>query len=158
MTNKHIALGRKLYALSQQGVGGEKVNAQEMLDAFLEKHGLTITDVEPSVRTRRIFKGVNNEIFQMFINLAASIKGKDHDVRSCNGRGMRAIDLNDAEFADFTEKWGVYRKELNRELQRKKKEQRKEQKLLVHAFISKHNLYSKDGSKSENTELTAEDL
>ena len=35
---------RKLHALAERGIGGEKTNAQTMLDAFLKKHNLKIID------------------------------------------------------------------------------------------------------------------
>ena len=36
---------KKLHALAERGVGGEKTNAQTMLDAFLVKHNLRMVDI-----------------------------------------------------------------------------------------------------------------
>ena len=71
--SKVIALGRKLYNLAKQGIDGEQASAQQMLESYLKKHSLSITDVEPTLRIRRTMKGVNREISQMFINFNASI-------------------------------------------------------------------------------------
>lgn len=40
---------RKLLELARQGVGGEKDNAQSILDKLLTKHGLTLDDLDPDV-------------------------------------------------------------------------------------------------------------
>ena len=37
---------KKLLALSKQGVGGEKINAEALLNKLLKKHGLTIEDID----------------------------------------------------------------------------------------------------------------
>jgi len=156
--SKIIALGKKLYNLATQGVGGEQTSAQQMLEAYMKKHNLSLTDVEPSARVRRNMKGINREISQMFINFSASILGKDFDIRKLNGRGWYAIYANDVEWLEISEKWPVYRKELCKALLKKKKEQRKEQELLVHAFISKHRLYPADMESKDREELTPEEM
>jgi hypothetical protein len=160
MSNKIIELGRKLLALSLKGEGGEKENAQRMLDAFLEKHNLELKDIEPQTRSRRIVKKVDNGIRQMMINLVGSIVGKDFNIVKCRGKGYYAIEMNDQEWEIFTERFEVYRKALKRELVIKRKEQRRELKLLEQAFISKHDLYSKDSDDTDNQEstLTPEEL
>jgi hypothetical protein len=43
--NKIIELAKKLKALSTQGFGGEKINAEKMLQKIMVKHNLTIEDV-----------------------------------------------------------------------------------------------------------------
>jgi len=44
--SKHIELARKLKALADKGTGGEKINAEVMLNALMEKHGITIEEIE----------------------------------------------------------------------------------------------------------------
>ena len=46
---------RKLQALAKRGVGGEKANAQRMLDKLLARHGLTIDDLADERREIRWF-------------------------------------------------------------------------------------------------------
>lgn len=46
----------KLKALSEQGDGGEKENANDMLNKALKKHGLTIEDLEKEEKKVRVFK------------------------------------------------------------------------------------------------------
>ena len=51
-----IEFAKKLKALSDRGVGGEKINADAMLTAFLKKHGLTIQDIEDEKKSDYFFK------------------------------------------------------------------------------------------------------
>ncbi len=37
---------QKILRLAREGVGGEKVNAQSMLDRLLKKHGMSMADIE----------------------------------------------------------------------------------------------------------------
>jgi len=149
MENKIIKLGRKLLALSQRGVDGEKETATRVLNSFLEKHGLTIQDIEPKTRSRRIVTKVSSDIKQMFINFCASIVGKDFQINKCRGVGYWAVEMNDEEWKEFNEKWPIYRKALKAEILKKKKQQKKELGILVNAFISKHEMYSKDSEPEE---------
>ena len=156
---KIIDLGTKLLALAERGEMGERENAKIMLDAFLEKHQLTLLDIEPKTRTRRIVTGVSSDIKQMFINFVASIVGSDYRINKCRGVGYWAVEMNDDEWADFSERWPVYRKALRAEVLKKKRQQQKELKLLVHAFISKHDMYSKDKEESSSDKMpTPEEL
>jgi hypothetical protein len=44
--NKNIELAKKLKALADRGIDGEKINAQKFLDDMLKKHNLSIEDIE----------------------------------------------------------------------------------------------------------------
>lgn len=46
----------KLKSLSEQGNGGEKENATDMLNKALKKHGLTLEDLEKEEKEGRTFK------------------------------------------------------------------------------------------------------
>lgn len=51
-----IDLAKKLHALSQRGIGGEKSNAQRMLGRLMEQHGISWHDVNQPVRVERVYK------------------------------------------------------------------------------------------------------
>ena len=55
--DKYINLAKKIYTLSKNGVGGEKSNAEKILNDFLEKHNISIEDLE------------NEELGDYFFNL-----------------------------------------------------------------------------------------
>lgn len=147
-----IDLGRKLLALATRGVDGERENAERMLTAFLAKHDLTRSDIEPSIRSRRVITDVNSNVKQVFLNLCANIVGHKVKINKCNGRFYYAVEMNDEEFAIFSERWPVYKKAIALEIKKKRQQQAKELKLVSSAFISKHGLYSEDIEDSEDSE------
>ena len=155
-----IELGRKLHALATRGIDGERENAKTMLDEFLKKHGLVITDVEPETRTRRIVTGVTKDIKQMFINFCASIVGSKVQINNCRGIGYFAVYMNDREWQDFEMRWPTYKKNLKSELSKLKKKHQLELKAMVSAFISKHDMYSEDSEEDsrEVSDLTPEEI
>lgn len=54
--SKILELARKLQALAEQGVGGEKVNAKKMLDKLCEKHGITEEQLGVEQKSEEVFK------------------------------------------------------------------------------------------------------
>ena len=44
--SKYIELAKKLKALADRGIGGEKINAEKMLNALMKKHKISIEDIE----------------------------------------------------------------------------------------------------------------
>lgn len=44
--DKIIQLAKKLKALADRGTGGEKINAETMLNALMKKHNISIEDIE----------------------------------------------------------------------------------------------------------------
>lgn len=44
--SKQIDLAKKIKALAERGIGGEKINAEKMLQEFLQKHNLKLSDIE----------------------------------------------------------------------------------------------------------------
>ncbi len=67
---------KKLLALAERGVGGEKENAQRMLDKLLELEGLTLDDICEDVKTDVWFRykpGPHNK--QLLIQTLRSVIG-----------------------------------------------------------------------------------
>lgn len=155
-----VELARKLLALAERGVGGEKENAQFMLDELLAKHGLLITDIEPKTRTRRIVKGVTKDIKQMFVNFCASIVGSNIQINKYNGVGYFAVYMNDREWQEFEMKWPIYKKTLKSEILKLRKKHQTELKAIVSAFISKHSMYADDSEEDDRDilDLTPEEI
>lgn len=71
--NKHIELAKKLKALADKGVGGEKVNAEKMLNDLLKKHNITIEDVEGE-KTENYFFKVKPEDSNLFIQIVKRVR------------------------------------------------------------------------------------
>ena len=66
---KILDKAKKLKALADRGVGGEKVNARALLDAHLEKHGITEEELFGSIKEHHHFRYEKNqqELLEMII-------------------------------------------------------------------------------------------
>src|SRR5215831_2543879 len=107
----------KTLRLAQQGVGGERDNAEAILDKLLAKHGLTraaLEEMDAPVRTtvrytvqvadRHVFGGLVRRLF-----------GNERAIWKYRGQSTkRAVDLSAAERVTFDLAWEVYRKAWHR--------------------------------------------
>jgi len=59
--SKIIELAKKLKALSDKGVGGEKINAEAMLNALMKKHNITIEQIDGEEMIDYFFNITKNE-------------------------------------------------------------------------------------------------
>lgn len=64
---------RKLLALAERGEGGEKVNAQRMLETMLRRHGMTIGDLIGEKRELHWFKASSSLDKQLARQIAAKV-------------------------------------------------------------------------------------
>lgn len=64
---------RKLHALAQRGVGGERDTAQRMLDKLLAKHGLTLDDLLDEQRAHHWYTCSNRYEQRLALQIAAMI-------------------------------------------------------------------------------------
>lgn len=72
--SKIIELGRKIKALADKGVGGEKLNAEKMLQDFIKKHNIKIEDIEGEEMSDYFFK-LNTDIERrLFPQIGKSIR------------------------------------------------------------------------------------
>lgn len=73
--NKHIELAKKIRELAIKGVGGEKVNAEKMLEDLLKKHNLTIEDIEGENISEYCFNIKKDEV-KLFIQIIGRVNHK----------------------------------------------------------------------------------
>lgn len=151
MDDKIIELAKKLHALAERGVDGEKEAAAKMLDRMMKKHKLTMEMLIGSDVKEHKFKVLATDK-KFFIQIVASIMGRNADLYSyVNEKGKyRNLTLNctaadavlvEAKFAFF------------------KKAYEKEQAVFYRAFIQQNRLYTKpdDNDEGEDDEpLTPE--
>jgi hypothetical protein len=71
--DKHIELIKKIKALAEKGVGGEKLNAEKMLHRLLKKHDISIEDVDGEKMEDYFFK-VKPEDVRLFVQVAKSVR------------------------------------------------------------------------------------
>lgn len=146
---------QKLLALARQGVGGEKDNAQSVLDKLLAKHGLTIEDLDDAAepRTKRWFKFKGEQERTLLAHCVLATLGSGWDGSAWRrGRGERGYELTNAEFAQVDLLFSIHRRALAEFIE-------KQMKSVMVAYLSTNRLYSQDGDRdAAASELTPEDL
>lgn len=124
---------RKLLELARQGVGGEKDNAQSVLDKLLTKHGLTLDDLDPDIATVEPFEfSFKDELERDLLHqiMHHVLQSSKLSVRVERGNSKRVcIKITRAEKLEIDLAFDIYRKAF-----------RKEQERLFIAFINKNNL------------------
>lgn len=118
---KHKA--RRLKALADRGVGGEKDNAERMYREFITKHKLEENDIDPSVNNRK-FKVKNYDDSLILTNVILSI---NPTTKVVNHNLCVTCDLDLEDYNEVKEKFRYFVKLY-----------RIEKELLNMAFFSKH--------------------
>lgn len=115
MTDPRIeAKLRKLLALAERGEGGEKDNAQRMLDKLLARHGLTIADLSDERREIRWFPIVNNYDRRLASQIMAKVSNTfDIGTYKSKGRPKQiGVEVTPAEAIEFEIHYDTLRKAL----------------------------------------------
>lgn len=132
MSSKIIELAKKLKALADRGVDGEKENAAEMLGKFMEKHKLSLEDIEGEKKRRRRFKVLADQ--KIFFNqICSNVLGRNYRVESTGQAIYKVVEVTDAEYVEILAKYEFYWKHYQ-----------KEQEIFYKAFIQKNQLYRKE--------------
>lgn len=135
MNNKDEVL-KKLLALSKQGVGGEKVNAEALLNKLLKKHGLTIEDIDDTEEIKEWDIHFNTDYERKLIYQVMYMLFPDKDVyhyvnkRRKHNRENLIIKLTNAQYIEFDYAYTIYKNALNKEFE-----------LFYSAFIQKNRIY-----------------
>lgn len=146
---------RKLLALARQGEGGEKANAQSILDKMLKKHGLRIEDLDPERLERGLCKfSYGNELeYQLLLQVIFNVLGASsiHGVKGPGNRKTFEVLVTRAQGLEIDLAWSIYRDAFRLEQQR-----------LLEAFVHKNRLYgARDASvppeKASGHESSKED-
>ena len=76
MTEKELELIKKINALAQNGVGGEKINAEEKLKEYLKKHNISLEDLESLDSKIYYYKTPNPDTmyYRIFKQIVANFK------------------------------------------------------------------------------------
>lgn len=138
---------RKIQALAQSGYAGEKDNAQRLLTALLEKHGLTEADLTQEIKTDHYFTVKPGPTAALLIQIICMIL----DVQSINVALVKTkrahhfkIPLTHLENADITAAYAHYLPMLQADLKRLRLQLRR----LSNAFFSQYEIFSSHKSKS----------
>lgn len=135
---KVIEKAKKLLALAEKGVAGEKQTAERFLARFLAKHGLSLDElVDEKIEEHRIkIKGTSlhqNLLHQIIysVNRNCELFGFSHS------RSQFMIEATKADFIEIELKYQIYSKSLDVEYKRMQDE-------FLEAFIHSNEIYAKE--------------
>ena len=135
----------KVLRLAQQGVGGERENAEALLDKLLRKHSMTMADLEGALDQPRVltwFPASDAEERLIFSQLVAKLFGIERKVWTNASTTDAGADVSPSEHSALAIAWEVYRAAF-----------REARHALVIGFCFKHDLYAPEGaSASDMTE------
>lgn len=142
--DKIMELLKKLKALAEGGVDGEKDNAEQMLSSMMKKHGITLDMLEENIRRKRTFK-LSDSQRKIFFQVAGSVLGKNttYWFNKKSKAQVKEFDfeVTEIEFLEIKAKFEFYWKAYQEELD-----------VFISAFIHKNKLYSKPSDTEEDEE------
>lgn len=146
MAEKYLELAKKLKALAERGIGGEKYNAQQALDRFLQKHGISIEDLEDDKEENHWIRVGDNKA--LFTQVAASVLGANTKV--CTNfkyqKGKMCIVTTKAKAVEVEAKFNFYSALYKKEVD-----------IFYEAFIVANGIFPMDGVKKDMGELSKEE-
>lgn len=126
---------KKLKALADKGIGGEKDTATKMYIEFMEKHGLNDNEIDPSANNRK-FKVKNDDDAFILTNVILSV---NPFTKVVNNPTIVEAELDLEDFNEVKEKFRYFVKLW-----------RVEKELLKMAFFSKHNEFFAPDDHAKN--------
>lgn len=126
---------RKLKALADRGVEGEKQNAQRRYEEFIKKHKLDESEIDPQLNNRR-FRVKNYDDLMILNNVILSV---NPFTKINNNELFLDVDLDDEDFREVKEKFRYFMKLF-----------RVEKELLTMAFFSKHQKFFEPDDNAKN--------
>ena len=151
--NKILDLALKLKALADQGEGGEKRNATELLDAYMIKHNITWEMLQDDVRTKRefIIRIEQDKFFNQIVYSVVGTKGvriSYYKKQKANHKKQsRFVELTELEYIEIKSRLDFYWPRYQAYLI-----------IFYKAFIQKNKLYTKPSNEErEYVEPTPEE-
>lgn len=147
--SKILDLGRKLKALAEQGVGGEKVNAEEALARLMQKHNISIEDLDGIERQEERIRypsagGLGHKLTRQVIS---SVIGFGFKSWSDKRNRVIYVKLSRAEYLEVIAKLDFFLPYYEKELER-----------FYSAFIQVNHLYAKPDGSEDDRPLSDIDL
>ncbi|MDQ6718337.1 MAG: hypothetical protein M3Z17_08335 [Gemmatimonadota bacterium] len=137
----------KVLRLAQEGVGGERENAEVMLEKLLRKHSMTMADLDGALdqpRTCAWLPVGDGEERAVLSQLVVKLFGVERKVWRRGSDVELGVDVTAAEGAALEIAWEVYRAAFA-----------EARRALVMGFCFKHGLYAAEGAA--NSEMSAEE-
>ena len=143
---------KRLRALAERGVGGEKENAQRILERLCDKYGLDISQLDTEEKKLTWFRyRKGNHFRKLLAQCIVKVCGKGTKLYGHNREATRAreyaVECTASEAVEIELDYEFYADALQKELDR-----------LISMFIQKNNIFPKDVTVAEDCELTEEDI
>lgn len=150
MESKKIELIKKVKALADRGVGGEKEDAAKLLEKLMKKYGIEEADISEDIEETQSFsyhgEFEHRLLLQIFYKHFPDIRSRVRTLR--HGKGSRStffISCTKAQGIEIAIEFDFYR-ELWKE----------EVNFFYQAFITKHDIYPQKAYENPS-ELSLED-
>jgi len=143
---------KKVLALAEKGVGGEREAAQKLLDKLLSQHNLTIEDIK-SEKTSVFYFGYNTAMEQTILHhtVSAVLEKTDFEIftRIVNGRATRkdGFILTKGQKIEVEFRYSAYRTSLKKELE-----------TFLIAFIHKNRIFHFSEDDEQENKLSFEQM
>lgn len=119
MTDALKARLRKLLALSQQGIGGEKDTAAAMLERMLRKHGIAPEALESDFRSLVFFKPDKIPLGnRLLAQVMATVCGRDRQLYRHRTKPGYGIEVSEFERIEIELRYAAYSDALSKEIER----------------------------------------
>ena len=140
----------KLLALAKRGVGGEKENAQRMLDKLLAKHHMKLSDIinDDEALIRSFFNYGSPLEKKLLINIVCAVTNSysyTEIIKHGLGRKM-GFKLTRSQFNEIRFLYIIYRKELTRGVDN-----------FYKAFVYKNDIFPTVDTGKSRTELSLQE-
>jgi hypothetical protein len=147
MDNLHDKL-RKLLTLAQVGIGGEKVNAQSRLEALMEKHGISLSDLETENYTLEWFKADKSDYGkQLLYQTMRAVCGVRDYWTSKKRPGQHAMEMTKAEKIEIEIRYSAYLESLKKEME-----------ICYSAFVQINKIFHKDSPPADPSETDEQEI
>jgi len=130
---------KKLLALAERGEGGEKVNAQRMLEKLLIKHSLSLSDITDERIDIHWFKYKGKIEKRLVLQIITSIAPNASKWTNRRKRETLGADLTTQQMLEVELMFHHYKIALNDDIE-----------ALFSAFIHKNDIYPPDSADEES--------
>lgn len=144
-----INLAKKIKALSERGIGGERDNAKRILEKFMTENGISDSDLEETEVKHYKFKvpstpELNNKLFHQIV---WSVVGVDKIYNVKGERSTLYVLCTPDDALEIEAQFDFYNKLLCKEID-----------LFYTAFLHKHRIFGKDPIKKKPNEISEEEI
>lgn len=151
--DKKLELAKKLKALAEKGVGGEKLNAETILKDFLAKHNISLDELESEKESDYFFQ-IKEEEEQLFIQIVARVRRTIKVYGRITAVKIKEFKLKGNFFITCTASEYFEIESMNHVYQRLYK---KELDVFYHAFLTANNLLASSENPKSYDDLTDEE-